>query len=322
MVPWGRGGGPELEALWRERPLIARLDEVLGAPLDEGGDAALLPLPGRAVVSVDQQVEGVDFDLGFMDWQDVGWRALAAALSDLAAAGADAYAYFLVLGLPAHMSEEAALRLAEGMRAAADQHGVRLGGGDLGLAPHVSVTLTVVGSVPTDERPLSRAGARPGDLLFVTGVPGLAAAGLKALQAGRSEPQAAARFLRPTARLEVGRALRRLPAHAAIDVSDGLAAEAHALARLSRVGVRLDLRALPPLPIFAGEAEALALTGGDDYELLFAVPPDLAADLGRLSLPVSPVGEVLPAAQGVRVIGRDGRERALGEEGYQHGRDA
>lgn len=308
---------------WREWTLIPRLYTVLGAPLDQGNDSAVLAVAGQTVVSVDQHVEGIDFDRSFMLLEDVGYRALAAALSDLAATGADALAYLLVLALPSEMAEEEILALAQGLAEAAQDADVVFAGGDLGSSPALALTLTVLGRLPLGQEPLRRSGAEVGDWLIVTGRPGLAALGLASLRRGWGIGEAEARFLRPVPRLSAGRALRRLGAHAAIDVTDGLAHEIWSLARASRRGAVVDLATLPALPTLPEGVDPieLALSGGDDYELLATIPPErlpaIAAELA--DLPLTVIGRIVAEAEGVMAVLPDGRRQPLPERGYEHG---
>jgi thiamine-monophosphate kinase len=305
----------------RERALIAELGQVLGAPLDGGGDCAVLRLP-QTVLSVDQYVEGVDFDFSLMSWRDAGFRCLSAALSDLAAAGADAQAYLLALGLRPDVQPGQALQLAEGLAEAAAAAGARFAGGDLGSAAAVTLSLTAVGSVPPGEQALGRGGGQVGDVLVVTGAPGLAALGLRGLRHGQAPAAALAAFLRPAPRLGAGAALRKLKASAAVDITDGLAHELHALARASGTGAELRLASLPPLPgVSREEGWHLALAGGDDYELLAALAPDRLDSLAALvrPLPVTAVGRLLPPREGVRLVYPDGSVAPLAEGGYEHG---
>jgi thiamine-monophosphate kinase len=282
--------------------------------LGSGDDAAISERPGATATSVDALVEGVHFRIPPFTYEDVGWKALAAALSDLAAMGATAREAYIQVGLPPSHAE-GALALADGLGAVAAGHGVAVAGGDVTRARDLFCAVTVVGELETI--PVRRAGAGPGDVLAVTGALGGAAAGLLLLEHPEladavGEEQAAAlraRQLRPRPLLPAGSRLAEVGATAMIDVSDGLAADARHLARASSVALELDLESVPvqagvaELCAAAGrEAAALALGGGEDYELLVALAPDrvdaAAAALGELGIRVTAIGRVLERAGG------------------------
>jgi thiamine-monophosphate kinase len=290
-----------------------------------GDDAALLAPPEgqELVATVDTLTPGVDF-LPDTQAADLGHRALAVSLSDLAAMGATPAWALLALTLPS--GEEAWLEdFVSGFGALARAHGVALVGGDLGRGP-LSISVTALGLV-TAGAAVRRSGARPGDLIYVTGWPGDAAAGLALLEGrlageGANRAWLIARFLRPEPRVTLGERLRGL-ASACIDVSDGLAQDLGQLARASGVGAVLQADSLPlsrPLYALAGEAGGirLALSGGDDYELLFTVPPGRSGRLAELTGTGMPachcVGEIV-AGEGVRVRSAGGELRA---EGFDH----
>jgi len=297
-----------------------RRDVLLGV----GDDAALLEVPpGRALVAaVDTLVEGRHF-LPDAPPGSVGHQALAVNLSDLAAMGADPAWALLSLSLPE--SDEAWLQsFADGLYALAERHGVALVGGDTVRGPRV-VTVTALGYVePTHA--LRRDCARPGDVLFVSGWPGEAGAGLEALRSGTvrgDDDPLVRRYRYAEPRLELGRALRGR-ARSAMDVSDGLLGDLQKLCKSSAVGARLDLERLPVSAELARrhsseQCERFMLFGGDDYELLFTVPADRAAgfDAGApAGVPVHRIG-VIEAGAGVRCE-RDGRVVDLRGGGYDH----
>jgi thiamine-monophosphate kinase len=299
---------------------VGRRDVLLGV----GDDAALLEVPpGRALVAaVDTLVEGRHF-LPDAPPDSVGHQALAVNLSDLAAMGADPAWALLSLSLPD--SDEAWLKsFAAGLYALAEQHGVALVGGDTVRGPRV-VTVTVLGCVEP-QLALRRAGAQPGDVLFVSGWPGEAAAGLEALRTGCGHGAGDAlvrRYRYAEPRLGLGRALRGR-ASAAMDVSDGLYGDLQKLCKASGCGARLDLERLPVSAELArrhsqSDCERLVLCGGDDYELLFTVPAAAAADFAAEwsgGLPLHRIG-VMAAGTAVRCM-RDGRPEAVTGGGYDH----
>ncbi len=300
-----------------------RRDVVLGV----GDDAALTECPPgmQLVATIDTLVAGVHFPL-FTPAAAIGHRALAVNLSDLAAMGARPAWALLALTLPE--AEDVWLtEFAAGFGALARAHEVALIGGDTTRGP-LTISVQLLGHVPHG-RALTRAGGRAGHLLYVSGSPGDAAAGL-AIEQGRlaAPPQAAPylreRFLMPTPRVALGERLRE-HASACIDVSDGLLGDAGKLAAASGVGLEVFYSALPvsrPLLEACGERSAreLALTGGDDYELLFTVEPARAAGLERALPPEQwnyrQIG-VLRAAAGV-VLTRDGTVMDFSHSGYQH----
>ncbi|MBS0379781.1 MAG: thiamine-phosphate kinase [Proteobacteria bacterium] len=301
----------------------ARSDVALGI----GDDAAVLTVPPdqQLVVSTDTLVSGVHFPEG-CPAASIGHRALAVNLSDLAAMGACPAWALLALTLP-EADEDWLNQFAAGFGSLAREHRVALVGGDTTRGP-LCVTVEVLGFVPPG-RALRRAGAAAGDLVFVSGTPGDAGAGLLIEQGRLSAPMPAAshlraRFLEPSPRVALGERLRRF-ASACIDVSDGLMGDAGKLALASGLALELDYEALPLSPALreAVDAEAaarLALTGGDDYELCFAVAPQRVAQL-TAELPPERWGYTrigtLTAGSGVRLM-RGGTVMDFSHSGYQH----
>jgi thiamine-monophosphate kinase len=241
-----------------ELGLLAELER-RGLVVGVEHDAA--ELEGGLVVTQDALVEGVHFRLDWTSWRDLGWKAAAVNLSDLAASAAEPQALLVTLALPPETPLAEALELYEGLA----EPGVPIRGGDTTAADRVVLSVTALGR---SERVPGRAGAQSGDLLVVTGPLGGSGAGFRALSEGRGGDPAATIHLRPPLRLEEGRRLGRV-ANAMLDVSDGLAVDAAHLARRSGVRAVIDLDRVP----LGGELADLGF--GEDYELLAATPDPL-----------------------------------------------
>ncbi|WP_373046685.1 thiamine-phosphate kinase [Vulgatibacter sp.] len=297
-----------------------------GVVAGPGDDCALTrPKAGHLLVSkVDQVVEGVHFTAAFRP-EEIGHKALAVSLSDLAAAGAVPRWFLVAISLRDGIGAGFVERIARGMSRLADQSGVTLVGGNFTGGAQLSIAVTALGEVKPKEA-LRRSGARPGDRLLVSGVLGEAALGVAKLAGGR--PRRLGRSvlaqLVPVPRVALGQVVGR-HASAAVDLSDGLLADLGHLCARSGVGATIDRAALPLGPEVAAlgpEGALLGLTGGEDYELLLAVPPRQVASLRRAA---ARVGEtlteigMLDERPGIRVLDASGRPMALpGSAGWEH----
>lgn len=317
-----------------EFELIRRYFAELTAPRDDvslgiGDDAALLQPPRghEVVVTTDTLIEGRHFP-NDTDPQAVGWKALAVNLSDLAAMGAEPRWFTLALTL--RMADPEWLAgFAAGLGAMAREAGIALVGGDTTQGA-LSITVTAMGTVPAGKA-IRRSGAKVGDAICVTGTLGDAALALRLGQGeagGRGEARSAdlehlrARLNRPVPRVAVGAALRGL-AHAAIDLSDGLAGDLSHILVASGVGAEVRTTKLPMSPAFKNLSEPdarveLQVAGGDDYELCICLPAEDVAKLRkRLDLPLTEIGRIV---KGKALGFLDGKGKKLSIEpfGYRH----
>lgn len=272
-----------------------------------GDDCAVLPpVDGSIVVSTDASVEDVHFRRDWITLRETGWRAAAAALSDLAAAGAEPIGLLAAVVMPRAAGESDVVELMLGVADAGETVGALVIGGDLSAGDKWVVTVTVIGN---SERPIGRAGAIAGDGIWVTGGLGGSRAAVEAWLR-QAEPEAAARraFAAPVPRIAAGRWLAAHGARAMLDLSDGLGGDAEHLAAASGVRIELELELIPVAPEVAEEArrlevsaEQFAAEGGEDYELLVALPPefedvDVAAFEVATRLPLTRVGRAVEGA--------------------------
>lgn len=305
------GPGAEFDrirAIWRRLGTRA-------AP--SGDDCGFIEVGGQQLaISTDMAVEGVHFQTGWLTPGELGWRIAAAALSDLAAVAAAPLGLMASIGTPSERSAAELAALMEGFAFAGEAVGASVRGGDIVRSDRLVVDAVVFGTV---ERPLLRSGAIPGDGLWVTGALGAPAAAVRAWLAGR-EPSVDARdrFARPRPRVAEAGWLKEAGATALIDLSDGLLPDAGHLAAASEVACRIDAERVPVHVGADGRDDALA--GGEEYELLCALPATFDAERARVfaerfGLALTRVG-VVEAGSGVRLV--DGGRPAAEPTGYVH----
>lgn len=289
-----------------------------------GDDAAVLAgsRNQRLVVTTDAVVEGVHFSRAYSTPADIGHRALAVNLSDLAAMAATPQWALLSLVLPDSLEVEAVEELVDGVAALATRHGVSVVGGNITRTAGPLVVDVTAGGEAAPRRWLTRGGARAGDEIYVSGTIGGAAAGLEMLRLAGTipDPGCVAKHRRPEPRVRLGVAMGRArAARAAMDLSDGLADAVHQVATASGVGVRVDATALPIdakardwWHARGADPVRAAVAGGDDYELVFAVPAKGAGAVRRVAKHVAD-----PALTKIGVFTKDARERVLVTDGKE-----
>jgi len=318
-----------------ERAWIQHLKALFGEPAAEigpGDDACVLSM-GRFAVTTDALVEGVDFELAWAPPQAVGYKAMAANLSDLAAMGARPRHLLLTLGWPPALDDSFVEGVLQGVQALCEMEGVGLCGGDLTRAPVLLLSLTLLGE--QRHPPLLRSGGRPGDLLCVAGELGGAAAALELFKAGErllefvpAAPPGEARsrvldrFYRPPRQTALGEFLaRRALATCCMDLSDGLVQDLGRLCAASGCGAEVEAACLPMDGALVGlpweKALDFALRGGEDQILLFAIPPERAQELDEAPSPVHRIGRLVSGGALDLLVSGGGRE-ALALQGFDH----
>jgi thiamine-monophosphate kinase len=291
--------------------------------LGPGDDCAVLRAGSqRLLFTVDALVEGVHFRRGWLTPRQLGRKAFLVNASDVAAMGGAPRWCVVNIAAPPHTAAADIAAISRGVAAAARDNGASLVGGNLSRARQLAVTVALLGDAPP--RPITRSAARPGDLLYVTGRLGEAALGLRALRADRGvRGPAVRRFREPPARWRAAARLARSGAVSAmIDVSDGLVQDLGHLCAASRVGARIAVARLPSSARVRRAGIALALAGGEDYELLCAVPARHRRRVERLAerldTPFTYIGDCRPANEGVHVIDAHGRSMSLTSGGHDH----
>ncbi len=299
-----------------------------GVVVGIGDDCAVLELPPdeRLLTSTDLLIEDVHFRRAWTDMELLGRKSVSVNVSDIAAMGGIPRHLYLGLGIPEGLAVEALDAFVAGFLAACSDYGATLVGGDTCRSPGpLLISVTVEGTVPAAEL-VCRSGARVGDAIYVSGTLGDSALALRQLLAGVTpEPEVAERHHDPRARVELGRALAsaRIPS-SMIDVSDGLLADLGHILEASGVGAELDEVALPLSPSLRAaviddpDLIDLALSGGEDYELLFTLSPVRQSELAALSLPVSRIGTIVAAAAGLVVKKHNGDIQQATTAGFNH----
>ena len=280
----------------------AGVDQAKGLLIGIGDDCAAWKCSGKIqLTTVDSMVEGVHFTLDTITWRELGWKSLAINLSDIAAMGGVARYILVNLALPDNKEVENIEELYRGMIELTKQAGAAMVGGNISSAPQVSITITVIGE-SVNGHILKRSAAKPGDAIAVTGWPGSAAGGLAMLMQKLKSAQVDAAyfrnaFLHPIPRLEEGQILVKNSITTAIDTSDGLISDLRHICEASKVSARINVTDVPVHEFlkkgFKGKAIEMALTGGEDYNLLFTGKVEAIIKIKKqLDIPVNIIGEI------------------------------
>ena len=288
------------------------------------GDASI------QLATVDCFIQDVHFSLTTASWNELGWKALAANLSDIAAMGGVPRYALVSLALPHYTEVDDVTTLYKGMTELAQQYGVAIVGGDISSAPLVAITITILGSTRNQGKHiLTRSTAKPSEQIAVTGYLGAAAAGSEMLAKRLNfDPEAATclrnAFLHPHPRLVEGELLVDQGVKTAIDISDGLISDLNQICKASQVGARIEIERVPIQPTvranFGDRALELALSGGEDYELLFTASTEVIDKVKTAaSCPITVIGEIITDKIGeVILVDRKGNPFNLGKAGWEH----
>ena len=325
-----------IDALSTALPSAVRQNAIVEVGI--GDDAAIwTPQPGTvSVVTTDTLVEGVHFRLDWIDWESLGFKMLAVNLSDLAAMGAVPRLVTVSLGLRGTERLDDLRTMYAGMGGLAEAHGVIVAGGDIVRSPErLMLSVTAIGEVAAGKE-LRRSRANVGDLVVVSGTLGASAAGLEVLSHPEKYRDLAttglliAAHVRPNPRLALGQLLADAGATSAMDLSDGLLGDLPKILKASRVGARIDSRLLPVAPALRalfpdrnrGRWLDMALRGGEDYELLFTIPPDrfdgLRERAGRTGATVTAIGEITGDATAIILTELDGTSSPVAAGAFDH----
>lgn len=282
------------------------------------------------LATTDTLVQNVHFDLKVISWEELGWKALAVNLSDIAAMGGIPKYALVSLALPDDLEIEKISKFYRGMVNLAQEFGVAIAGGDITSAPNVIIAITVFGNLPDKNKmPLTRSTAKVGDQVAVTGYLGTSAAGLKILHEGldlgkKTTTLLRQAHLRPMPKVKEGQLLLKSGVKAAIDISDGLISDLGQICKMSRVSARIRLNSLPIHPLvraaFSNFWQELALSGGEEYELLFTAASSIINQTRKaLTCPVAVIGEITEEEPGrVIVVDKDGKIVPWQQGGWEH----
>ena len=317
--------------------LIDLLAKMVGSRQDErliigiGDDAAAWYSDASSqLATIDSFIQDVHFSLDIASWQDIGWKALVVSLSDIAAMGGVPKYALVSLALPDYTEVEDATSLYRGMIELGQQYEVTIVGGNISSSPLVTIVVTILGSSQRqDKHLLTRSAAVPGDKVAVTGYLGAAAAGSEMLTKQlQFDPEAAAylkrAFLRPYPRIAEGQLLIEQGVKTAIDISDGLISDLNQICKASQVSARVEVDRVPIDPIvkanFGGKALELALSGGEDYQLLFTASAEVINKVkGTISCPITVIGEIAAnKLNKVSLVDRKGNPFNIGKAGWEH----
>jgi len=287
------------------------------------GDASI------QLATVDSFIQDVHFLSGLASWNELGWKAMAVNLSDIAAMGGLPRYALVSLALPDNTEVDDVTTLYTGMLDVAQQFGVAIIGGDISRAPLVVITIAVLGSTQDQsKRILTRSTAKQGELVAVTGYLGAAAAGLEMLTKGlKFDPQATAcfrqAFLHPYPRIAEGQLLVEQGVKTAIDLSDGLISDLNQVCKASQVSARVEIERVPVEPRvkaeFGDRALELALSGGEDYELLFTARAEVIDRVKRkAACPITVVGDIVAGKEGVTLVDSQGKPVSFTKRGWEH----
>jgi len=314
------GGSWDSKAAPLQKPMIGIGDDAAAWYCNETIELA----------TIDSLIQGVHFNLDTTGWHELGWKALAVSLSDIAAMGGAPRYALVTLGLPGHIEVDDITELYRGIVGLGNRFGVVIIGGDTSNAPLVIINSAVFGSVPGEiKNVLTRSAARAGDKIAVTGYLGGAAAGLEmlsrkvelSLEDSNALKEA---FLKPTPRVTEGQILLRQGVKTAIDISDGLISDLGHICKASKTGARIEAERVPVHPVaknnFKEHALEMALAGGEDYELLFTASNDIIDNVGKvISCPVTIIGEITADDTGkITIVDKNGEPLEVAKTGWQH----
>ncbi|MDD5189636.1 MAG: thiamine-phosphate kinase [Dehalococcoidales bacterium] len=296
-----------------------------------GDDAAVWnPTVPFQLATVDSLVENIHFTLKTITWEELGWKSLAVNLSDIAAMGGIPLYALISLGLPPETKVESITRLYAGMNKIARKFGVMLVGGDTVSSPFIFISVMVIGSAANkDGKTLSRSSAKPGDKVAVTGTIGASAGGLKMLLENLKFSRKDATTLRkahltPHPRVKEGLILVKNGVKCGMDISDGLVGDLTHICEMSRVGAKINIATVPLSPslktCFGEKALEMAISGGEDYELLFTAPQAVIEQAQkRMKCQVTIIGEITAVNSGkVLLMDHHGKKQNLKQTGWDH----